>query len=177
MGARDYNHLLKLKQFLNTDVEIKNTTGGVGQLTYTLTVNRKSLSKTLAKYGIVQGKSGKEQFSELIPPSLYPHYIRGLIDGDGCLTAGDRYQVDLVGSLSLVTQVLSILSTITPIDLNKHIYSHGKIWRFSLRNKKNVYDCLQYLYANASIYLDRKYATAMRAMAVQKSEKKSGTPE
>ena len=177
LGAKDYNHLLKLKQFLQTDVEIKDTVGGSGQLTYTLTVNRKSLSQTLTKYGIIQGKSGMEQFSELIPISLYPHYIRGIIDGDGCLTAGKQYQVDLVGSLSLVTRVLTILSTITPIDLNKHIYQHGTIWRFSLRGKKNIYDCLQYLYGNASIYLDRKYATAMRAMAVLKSEKKSGTPE
>lgn len=178
LGAADYNHLVKLNKFFQSNAKVQQTQGGVGQLTWTLTINRRELSDYLAQYNIVQGKSGHERFAELIPEHLYPHYIRGLIDGDGFVTAGaDTYVVGLVGSKELLNKVLQIFSTITPIDLTKHIYPHGTIWKLELRARQAVYDIFKYLYQNANVYLDRKYALAMQGMAVLKSRTKTGTVE
>lgn len=177
LGDCDYDHLVKFNNFLGSNAPIKSDVGGSGNRTWSLWINRRYLSTILAKYNIIQNKSGKEKFSELIPSELYCHYIRGLIDGDGSVSDGDQPMISLVGSKSLLTRVLNIFATITPLNTNQHISQHGVIWKLRLNAQKNVLDLYQYLYQNATIFLDRKYNKAIRNMAVLKSRIKTGTVE
>ena len=53
-------------------------------------LHSRTVVDNLIKQGVFQGKSGKEKPNLNISPVLYKHYLRGLIDGDGCLTNGEK---------------------------------------------------------------------------------------
>lgn len=179
LQASDENHLQKFLNFLNAkEVQIKDDKGGSGQIVKVVTLNSRELINNLTKYGLEQGKSGKEKYISL-PLCLQKHYIRGLIDGDGCLHDGDIPMFDLVGSKELVQNVVNFINeNIVDLELNKHgrVYSHGTIYRMRLNKKETVYKCFQYFYESANIYLDRKYNYAMSFLhGRDKTEEKTGT--
>lgn len=180
LQVNDYNHLVKFAKFINAPESlIKDDRGGSGQIVKSITVNSKHLITSLVKLGIRQGKSGKEKPITTLSIELTTHYIRGLIDGDGCLIDGEKRKIGLVGSLDIINFVKNFIND-NIHELNskyKYIYPKGVIYDFSIYTSDVVISVYKTLYENASIYLDRKYAIAMETVAVLKSEKKSGTPE
>lgn len=180
LQTSDYNHLIKFAKFINAPESlIKEDRGGSGQIVKSITINSKHLITSLVKLGIRQRKSGKEKPITTLSIKLTIHYIRGLIDGDGNLTDGKRHKIGLVGSLDIINFVKDFINDhIHKINPNyKYIYPKGIIYDFTICSSDVVISVYKALYENASIYLDRKYVAAMRTVAVQKSEKKSGTPE
>ena len=180
LQASDYNHLIKFARFINAPESlVKDDRGGSGQIIKSITVNSKHLVTSLVKLGIRQGKSGKEKPITNLSIELTTHYIRGLIDGDGNLTDGEKRKIGLVGSLDIINFVKNFINdNIHKINPNyKYIYPKGVIYDFTIYSSDVVISVYKALYENASIYLDRKYEIAMKTVAVLKSEKKSGTPE
>lgn len=52
----------------------------------------KEICKTLSQYGIIPNKSDfLTQIYNNLPTELYPHYIRGLYDGDGVCSKSNQY--------------------------------------------------------------------------------------
>ena len=180
LQVSDYNHLVKFAKFINAPESlIKDDRGGSGQIIKSITVNSKHLVDSLVKLGIRQGKSGKEKPITTLSRELTIHYIRGLIDGDGNLTDGERRKIGLVGSLDIINFVKNFINdNIHQINSKyKYIYPKGTIYDFSIYSTDVVISVYKTLYENASIYLNRKYAIAMKTVAVLKSEKNTGTPE
>ena len=182
LQLQDEEHLIKLRNFLEAyDIPIRDDRGGSGQLVKSITFNSRKIVENLVKLNVRQNKSGKEVPQYNLKSELYSAYFRGLIDGDGCLTAGkDGFQIDLVGSKELVQFFRNYIDK-NIISLNyEYLYEHGTIYRFTCRSYNVIKSCYEFLYTNANIYLDRKYEIAtnfIRTVAVLKSEKKSGTPE
>ena len=178
LQLQDEEHLIKLKNFLESyDSPIKDDKGGSGQLIKSITFNSKKLVENLVKLNIRQNKSGYEIPQYNLETKLYSAYLRGLIDGDGCLTYGENnYQIDLVGSIELVKFVRDFINkNIVPLNYD-YIYQHGTIYRFTCRNQEIVKACYEFLYENANIYLDRKYRIAMSFLhGRDKTEEKTGT--
>lgn len=163
LSIKDINHLEKFRDFLNLTTEIRTgETNGNGFCH--LSVRNKHMWNSLNKLGCTPQKSLTLEFPKL---SLFKnkenmlHFIRGYVDGDGCLTVykdndKDRTRLSMVGTEHF-------LSTINKIFNN----------RGYLRNKSSTnYDnqafelkfsdlpsrkLARYLYENATIYLDRKY--------------------
>lgn len=166
LQTSDENHLIKFINFMEAqDSSIKNDRGGSGQIVKYVTLHSRKLVNSLEKYGIINNKSGKEKPYLKMPKDLVPHYIRGIIDGDGCLTDGDgKYQVDLVGSIDIVRYLHDFIN----INLEKldydYIYDHGSIKRFTCRKKSVIEKCFKCFYDSATIYLDRKYKIAINAL-------------
>lgn len=183
LQASDYNHLVKFAKFINAPESlIKDDIGGSGQIIKSITINSKHLITSLVKLGIQQRKSGKEKPITTLSTELTIHYIRGLIDGDGNLTDGEKRKIGLVGSLDIIHFVKNFINdNIHEINPNyKYIYQKGVIYDFTIYSFDVVFSVYKALYENANIYLDRKYEIAtsfIRTVAVLKSEKKSGTPE
>ena len=105
--------------------------------------------KDLEKYGIVRNKTKTVYLPEL-EDKLIKHFIRGYIDGDGCI---GKKQVSIIfGSEKMYRDMLKTFEK----------KSKGKI---SSLKKDNYYiiqlcrrncDLIKYLYEDAKIYLDRK---------------------
>ena len=160
LQKQDENHLIKFKNFIGcSELPIKDDIGGSGQIIKSLTVNSKVLINDLVQLGIRQGKSGKESVCSVIPEHLIPHYIRGLIDGDGSISQSDKPTIQLVGSYEIVNFLKTYINQYIYEFNPKYSYicEHGTIYKFAVSNLICVLKCYDCFYKNAKIFLDRKY--------------------
>ena len=126
--------------------------------------------KDLEKYGIIPNKtySLDNIHIDLIPEKLRPHYIRGLIDGDGSIyfekvQTGNSIQPVITFTAYSEDCVKSFQNFIDNEVL--HIKEHNKIQKYNAYCCKwkgvcKVSKIFHYLYDNATIYLIRKFERA-----------------
>lgn len=132
-----------------------------------LSLYSKHLCEKLAEYGLDQAKTYTLQLPSL-EKSLMRHFIRGYFDGDGCFSVikrNDRknpnsktYQFNITGMegpLSIIQQHLVDNVGVVKNSLKKRASTMAVTIHYSGRNVcKKILD---YLYNNATIYLQRKY--------------------
>lgn len=166
LKAEDYNHIVKFCKFISLDInKIKSKRVKYKNNYYDnfrVFVRSVHMSIQLSKLGCVNNKSLILKFpNENIFSSkeLILHFIRGYIDGDGCITYTRNGKLEL-----------SILGTYDFLnDLKKH-FNEFESCKVRLVKKLNngvtsVLRCncskadkiLTKLYKDSSIYLDRKY--------------------
>lgn len=82
LSLEDEEHLIKLKQFINTNTNIIKD-----EHRCRLLFCSKELANDLAQLGCVNNKSLILQFptEQQVPQELIRHFLRGYVDGDGCL--------------------------------------------------------------------------------------------
>ena len=166
LSLKDLNHLEKFKKFLGLTTEIR--TGYHNNYGYChLSVRNKHLWETLNSYGCIPCKSLTLEFPKL---SIFKdkmdilHFVRGYVDGDGCLTTY------LNSTKTSMNTSISIVGTYKFLSKVKNIFggNHGTIVNKNSKDYTNnsfqlVYGgaiarkFARYLYENAKIYLDRKY--------------------
>jgi hypothetical protein len=103
----------------------------------------------LLTHGITPNKSLTLRYPSL-PQSLERHYIRGLWDGDGHVS---KHSFGLAGSQGTLEGVQATLLRET--GLLMRMCPQGNI--FQMRGGRGKQPILQWLYTNATIYLQRKY--------------------
>lgn len=132
-----------------------------------LCLHSKHLCEKLAGYGLGQAKTYTLQLPTL-DALLMRHFIRGYFDGDGCFSVikrNDRknpnskiYQFNITGMenpLSIIQQHLVDNVGIVKNSLKRRKSTIAVTIHYSGRNVcKKILD---YLYNNATIYLQRKY--------------------
>jgi hypothetical protein len=128
----------------------------------TLMIVNKYFYKHLIDKGCLNNKSFILEFPTQVPDNLIHHFIRGYFDGDGCIwyKNGKNPCVEIVGTEMFLTCLQDLL--INKIGLNKTKLS----CRFPNRNnttrtlrfssKKDVQNFKDFIYSNATIYLERK---------------------
>lgn len=163
LSIKDINHLEKFRKFLNLSTEIRTgETNGNGFCH--LSVRNKHLWTTLNNLGCTPQKSLTLTFPDLklfTKKEYVLHFIRGYIDGDGCLTThkdGDnlRTRITMVGTESFLNSVNRLFSNKGYIrnKSTKNYNNQSFELKFSdLPSRKLA----RYLYENATVYLDRKY--------------------
>lgn len=165
LSIKDLNHLEKFRKFLNLTTEIRTGVCNGNGFCH-LSVRNKHIWNTLDDLGCHPRKSLILTFPKLSifsDKSLIRHFIRGYVDGDGCLClfynqkhTSIRTELNLVGTESF-------LRTVNKICNNK-----GYIRNKSCTNWENKAYSLTFsdvssrklariLYENSTIYLDRKY--------------------
>ena len=165
LSINDKNHLEKFRKFLQLSTEIRTGICNGNGFCH-LSVRNKHLWNTLYDLGCVPRKSLILTFPKL---SIFKnrdnvaHFIRGYVDGDGCLCVyPNETRTSMRTRLSLVGTE-NFLKSVNQLFQNK-----GFIRNKSSNNWENAaYNLLfsdvnsrkiaRYLYTNASIYLDRKY--------------------
>lgn len=158
LGIVDEKHLEKFATFMEEkDYKIKYGVGGAytrdNPVCY-IDYNSKELVADLKKWGIFQGKSGKEKPIDFIDDNLKRSYIRGLIDGDGHVK---NRLFSYVGSLESCQYMKDYFGKWISYKENcSYIHKKGTIFTFRLENQQ-VNKALKEIYLNSSIYLDRKY--------------------
>ena len=163
LSLKDKDHLEKFRKFLQLTTEIRiGETNGIKFCH--LSVRNKHLWNILNKLGCVPQKSLTLTFPNL---NLFKntenilHFIRGYVDGDGCLTIfkdGDklRTRLTMVGTESFLNSINYLFSNKGYIR-NKSTKNYTN-QAFELKFSDIPSRILaRYLYENATIYLDRKY--------------------
>lgn len=93
-----------------------------------------------------------------IPQELYPHFIRGLFDGDGCVSLAKRGDCEfyIMGTETLLKEVSNILFDADIFMCEpKHVKSG--MYKIRLSGRDNLRKIGRYLYGEADVFLQRKY--------------------
>lgn len=166
VGEKDVKHLYKFLDLFGASEEEKKTIihqqfGGAytrDNIVYYAIVCGKDLINDLKKYHLFQRKSGKEKPFIFSNPDLERAYIRGIFDGDGYIRS-TQYGFGFVGSFEVMNYIHDFCNRIFNNSFEKvHVTTHGKIFRFATNGFNKTKEFLDYIYKDASIYLDRKYS-------------------
>lgn len=83
-----------------------------------------------------------------LPDELTKDFLRGLVDGDGYVSARGLPSIEIVGAYPLLEWVGDVLSIPPPRP-------HKSIWRVRASGARAV-ELMRHLYKDSSVYLDRK---------------------
>lgn len=125
-----------------------------------LSFSSKKISKDLIGYGLIQNKTYSTYFPN-IPKEFWPHFIRGVFDGDGCICyTGGKYYFNIAGNDILVKRIQEIL--MQECNLSETNIRHPKknsptvsIMLYS--GNRQLKRIREYLYRDAHFYIQRKY--------------------
>jgi hypothetical protein len=122
----------------------------------TFRVASKKLCKDLLTHGVMPNKSFKIRFPSHISKSLYPHFIRGYFDGDGCVYTkiSSERRIINVHISSNIDFLTDIVNTLPEIEIK--IHKNGNIFRSHIRSFCSTYMFYTYMYSSSSFFLNRK---------------------
>lgn len=162
LQERDRAHLVKCANFFGHPREpFKQIKNGGKYIAYRLELNSRHLSNTLKQHGCHQTKSFNITFPEFLSKDLIHHFVRGYFDGDGCIyvnTSCDQLGIEIVSTREMVDELHNILKT---IEVNSYINTRKRYtnntWRIESGGSKQILRFCEWLYKDATIFLDRKY--------------------
>src|SRR3990167_8104715 len=175
--VHDKNHLIsiemidldiieKVKKCLGYTglIEIRNLSKG--KTTYYLRITSLKLHQNLIKWGCLPHKSYCLEFpkvgdaeARVLPHHLMDHWIRGIFDGDGCLfkCKNGCWGVTIAGTKNICEGLKNYLGY-GNIYLNcTNPKNNHETWVWQTNCKSNVKIFLNYIYKDATIYLERKF--------------------
>lgn len=160
LSIEDLNHLYKFQKFLKSNKEPNISTAGnlYKYQRCRIVISNKHLWNILNNYGCVPKKSLMLKFpNEQIfkDKSLIKDFIRGYFDGDGCISYCDKSHSNMTISLLGTKDFLEVLQNYLPLEKKNKIDKIKNIYKLSFQRSRGKY-VLNYLYNNATIYLDRK---------------------
>jgi hypothetical protein len=122
------------------------------------------MSRHLATLGIIERKSKLITFPEWLDKSLYKHFIRGLIDGDGWIYLAENNRLSPNVGLICTRQINDKLSILfeKQLGLKSYLCKANKqdfdvMCEIRIKNYHQTKILLDWLYKDATIYLKRKY--------------------
>lgn len=119
-----------------------------------LTLSCKKMATDLEKIGCIPRKTYSLEFPNFLPENLLNHFIRGYFDGDGGVSVkkdGRKCFIIIVGRESFLKKLKEKINV-------GHIYktSSDKVKCISICSKKQIDEFYNFIYENATVFLDRK---------------------
>lgn len=180
LSIKDVDHMIKFKEFLKLENEIRiRKNYGRGDLQCRLSFRNSRIWNNLNDKGCVPCKSLILTFPDISifsNKNLVYDFIRGYVDGDGCLyICKTRNTIDtevsLVGTenfLNGVKQFLGINGSIRNKSTRNYTNRAYQL-RYSTANARKV---ARLLYENSTIYLDRKYNKFLEFCQIEENSSK-----
>ena len=133
-----------------------------------LTWQSRHISQVLNDYGMVPRKSLVLEFPNWIDESLYSHFLRGYIDGDGSVYYSydkNVFRVSMVGTKMFLDVVQRMCAKIGVKTSLSHKKEHNDI-TFTLHSTSNrgTLNLLNWVYDNANLKLQRIYDKYRQAL-------------
>lgn len=158
LKEEDYNHIVKFKNFLESEHAIGKKSKTIKDkiyISYRLGITSSELKNDLIKHGCVPNKTKILKFPNL-KKELVRHFIRGYVDGDGCITnhATSKISLEILGTEDFLRDILNYYNF--PKDKYIYTFKHSDIKRLILSGE-NAFNVINNLYKNSNIYLDRKF--------------------
>lgn len=164
ISLKDRIILEKFKEELQTSYEIcdympTETTYGFNEMCR-LAINSSKICKSLQQYGIVERKTGKECIPK-INAEFIPGFIRGFLDGDGCVTGGN---ISFCSSYNMIQSLQEVFISwgMTGSLTIKQDKRHDNIYTLCICKKEDKQIFYDKVYKDKLFYLDRKYEKIVR---------------
>jgi len=161
---KDLNHLVAYKNFLKTDYPIcyRKSDGHPS-----LDVICRELAEDLTEKGCTPRKSLTLQFpnEDVLPREFLWDYLRGVFDGDGCITTSKRADSPrswhpmvsfATGSTLFAYSLATVLGDRFPSTVLAHPTSNHSAWNVRVVGYKNLEQLYPLFYDNATVWLPRK---------------------
>ena len=130
---------------------------------YRLVIANKHISQRLVELGCGKAKTHNLTFptEEQVPSCLIRHFVRGYFDGDGSVSGDKQKQFNLVGTINFLLPLQQILMKELSFSKTKLDQRH-KERDNEIRSLRycGINQCITFrdwLYKDATIYLERKY--------------------
>ena len=166
---KDYNHLIKFRDCLESNVPIHNRINKCNNKEYEtsrIDICCTKLCYDLINLGCTPQKTYDIKFptENIVPHKYMRDYLRGFFDGDGCISITEisgKPHIELV-----ITGISDMLKSISDFLISEKIIrkvpkihkdSRSKAFSMYFYGKDSVKEILDYLYKDSNIYLDRKY--------------------
>ena len=122
-----------------------------------ISISNQEIISDLIKYGVVPNKTYllTKFYKEFSDINLLRHYLRGVFDGDGCITKSKIYMLHITEyKKELVDDYASIINNLLGFERHKTVYT-GSAYRYCWNGKfaKAVHN---FLYTDANFFLERK---------------------
>jgi hypothetical protein len=184
LAAKDKEHVLTFKSNIESAAPFHNIIKKANNIAFKkkeypavqFTITSEKIFNRLAEFNIVPNKTHIYRFPEQLKThSDVRHFIRGCLDGDGWWREhknnGKSYtteiRVGMCGTPEFVKEMYDIIKEQCVIDSGSYyVRKSGKTADFEFCSKSDVNDIVDYLYKDATIYLQRKYDLAMKAKKV-----------
>lgn len=161
LSAQDSEHLEKFRVFLKSPNQIKISEVSVKGKKYKrcrLTVTNKYFKQQLIRLGCYPRKTTLLSLNRGIfakPELIYP-FIRGYVDGDGCIsyTRTGRLEIKIMGSPLFLAEIKDIFPEFGTMTQDKRRNSCIRIICCTANKADKV---LTKLYKGSTIYLERKF--------------------
>ena len=164
LNRQDGQHIQNFLDFCGCNANIYYHTNSGGHPAAKRLVCSKELCQYLAKYNIVPNKSLIFEIPEdKIPEQYMSHYIRGLFDGDGCISFNKWGQV----SFSFCSGNLKVCEQIKEILKMDNVIAHGSgVYRISCTGNIKAKAIFDYMYqdSNPNNRLARKYEKYLQTL-------------
>ena len=171
ISNEDIQHLYKFKSAVQFTGDINTYTSFKGfqqeGVPYSrISIISQHMCDSLERNGMYYNKSGIIKFptDEQVPTRFHSHFIRGYFDGNGCLTHGSvhehkvtQYKVSICSTHEMLRGIEKCFELKQLHALYKRHKNDVNNYSLDIGGNKQVVNILNYLYANATVYLDRKY--------------------
>lgn len=128
---------------------------------YSFSISNRPLHDSLIKQGVIPNKSLILKFPENLNVSLYRHFIRGYMDGDGFISKNPKEKrISMVGTRDFCEGVKNIIENELQVHCSIclcHGNSDSPTRTLRIAGGKQVKKFLDWLYEDAQLYLNRKY--------------------
>ena len=149
---------------------------------YHINITSEKLINDLKVLGIYQNKTMVVKYPN-IPINLEHHFMRGVFDGDGCISihkkkegsrdTSDRGQVNMCsGSVEFIETYVDRLNIIAGITKNKIRTPKGTYCVIDWGSFADIERFYNLFYKDATVYLERKKKTFDRAISISNSKTK-----
>lgn len=155
LQARDKPILEKLNSLVNFDRPLTFTKKADGQDQYALTINSENISKTLESYGVTARKSLTLEWPDWMPSTAWPAFLRGYLEGDGWIGWDGR--VTILGSTTFCEKMREVIEKSCNNFAYVRPHPSDGISRLEITGIHNSKKFLDFVYSDATIYLERKY--------------------
>lgn len=150
----DKEHLQKFKNFIGFEGKLI-----VDDYRCRVSFKNEKMKKDLIKLGCTPKKSLTLTFptEKQVSKELIPHFIRGYMDGDGCIVCTEKHKsIEILGT----NHILKGICYYTNIPIGR-IYKTNcksdKIFRLVCNKTRDVLNFCNYIYKDSNIYLERKF--------------------
>lgn len=129
---------------------------------YILKLNSRYLCRRLSEIGCIPKKTFLLEFplKKHLPINLTRHFIRGYFDGDGSLHIPKHKKgcgFTFIGRENFCLKVKQVLENTLNIRLTFNKYKKHSFWTIQSGSIPNIKKILDFFYADATIYLNRKH--------------------
>lgn len=165
LGECDKDHVEKFKTDIKSEHKISLKRTKLNDKifnAYRLHIQDEKLTYDLHQLGLNKDKSNTAQIPfDDIPKEYMNHFIRGLFDGDGCVSRANKtgYCITICTTISeqIIHDITLLVKEELNIDVKYHISKNRNPIDIRIFKEDDVWKFYSWLYENSTVYLKRKY--------------------